>query len=79
MSQCQWCERPFQARKIGAHDKVFCCSRCKDAYHTALRRWGQQALAAGRLSVDDLKAPAASCTTAVDVKYPQSRGRAPTE
>ena len=55
MSRCLWCERPFQAKEVGAHRKKFCSSICKNRFHTAVRKWGQQALAAGRLSLDDLK------------------------
>ncbi len=48
--ECLWCGRPFTLRK-------------KNLYHTALRQWAQQAVGLGQLSVTDLKAVQASCTT----------------
>ena len=61
--RCRWCARPFTVRKVGAHAKKFCSVPCKNHYHTALRQWAQQAVALGQLSVTDLKAVQASCTT----------------
>ena len=78
MRTCPWCGRQFPARVVGAHSKKFCSSICKNRFHTALRRYGQQALAAGRLSVDDLKAAPASCTTPNDDEEGQDGGKAPT-
>ena len=53
---CPWCGAPFEPRTVGAHRKRFCSTRCKNAYHTALRKSAQQALADGRITVTDLKA-----------------------
>ncbi len=66
--RCLWCARPFTFRKVGAHAKKFCSVPCKNRYHTALRQWAQQAIALGRLSVTDLKAVQASCTTRTTAK-----------
>ena len=40
----------------------FCSEKCKDSFHGAARRWAEQALADGRISLNDLKAPASSYT-----------------
>ncbi len=61
--RCLWCAGPFPAKSVGAHQKKFCSVPCKNRYHTALRQWAQQAVALGQLSVTDLKAVQASCTT----------------
>ncbi len=61
--RCLWCAGPFPARVVGAHAKKFCSVPCKNRYHSAARRWVQQAIALGQLSVTDLKAVQASCTT----------------
>ncbi len=63
LARCIWCRKPFRAKVIGAHPKKFCSSTCKDRFHTALRQWAQEAMAAGQLSVSDLKTAQASCTT----------------
>lgn len=60
---CSWCGEPFEPRKVGAHRKKFCSAACKDRFHGAARKWVQHAIAQGRLSVADLKAAEASCTT----------------
>ena len=60
---CLWCDEEFEAKTLGAHRKRFCTPRCKNRFNSALRRWGRRALAAGDLSVADLKAGRASCTT----------------
>lgn len=70
MSRCLWCDKPFRVRKIGAHHKKFCSPACKDRYHSALRRWAQEAITLGHLTVAELKAALASCTT-----EPEAKGR----
>ncbi len=52
---CPWCDQPFEAKLIGAHKKRFCSPECKGAFHTALRKWGQQALNDGHISITDLR------------------------
>ncbi len=66
--RCLWCAGPFPARVVGAHAKKFCSVPCKNRYHTAARRWVQRAITDGQLSVHDLKALDASCTTAGEAK-----------
>jgi hypothetical protein len=60
---CPWCDRPFEALTIGAHRKRFCSSPCRNAYHTALRKWAQREADQGAVTVADLKAVCWSCTT----------------
>ncbi len=61
--RCLWCAGPFPAKRVGAHQKKFCSVPCKNRYHSAARRWVQRAITGGQLSVHDLKALDASCTT----------------
>ena len=65
---CFWCGAEFLAKKVGANPKRFCSEGCKNCFHSAARRWPERAIADGHLSLSDLRAPAASCTTAVSVK-----------
>ena len=53
---CPWCDTPFRPGVVGAHRKRFCCNRCKDAYHSALRKWAQREMAQDRVTFADLKA-----------------------
>ena len=74
-AQCEWCDKPFDCRKIGAHRKRFCSATCKDRYHTASRMWVQRAIALGQLSVADLKALQPSCTTRGSANANQGGGK----
>ena len=59
---CLWCGHPFRARRGGSPQR-FCRARCRTAFWSALRRWGERAIAAGTLTVIDLKNGAkAACT-----------------
>jgi hypothetical protein len=51
---CRWCERPFQSRRGGSPQR-FCGARCRTAFWSALRRWGERAIAAGILTVADVR------------------------
>ena len=61
-SVCAWCGRPLQARR-GGSPKRFCEPEHRMAFWSALRRWGEHAVASGMLTISDIKkgAPAA-CT-----------------
>ena len=63
IAECLWCGASFSPRKAGPHWKRFCSAKCKDHYHTALRRWAQREADEGRVAVTDLKAAVSSCTT----------------
>ena len=54
LASCQWCEGPFRARRGGSPQR-FCSSKCRSAFWTALRRWGERAVAAGVLSLDQIR------------------------
>jgi hypothetical protein len=59
---CQWCERPFRARRGGSPQR-FCGARCRTMFWSALRRWGERAGAAGILTIGDIRSGnAAACT-----------------
>src|SRR5206468_8299162 len=54
-TSCQWCERPFRARRGGGSKQRFCGAKCRTLFWTLLRRWGEQAIAAGTLTIADVK------------------------
>jgi hypothetical protein len=59
---CLWCERPFPARRGGSPQR-FCTARCRTAFWTAMRRWGERAVSAGVLTVDHIRSSdPAACT-----------------
>jgi hypothetical protein len=59
---CRWCGRAFIERR-GGSPQVFCRSGCRTAFHTAGRRWAERAVAAGVLTVAELRdIPAEACT-----------------
>jgi len=81
---CQWCDGPFRVRRGGSPQR-FCGSRCRTAFWSALRRWGERAVAAGILTINDIKkADPAACTllpgrvspVSVDEMPPQRLGPA---
>jgi hypothetical protein len=47
---CLWCETEFEPRKGGSPQR-FCQTKCRDGFHSAGRRWAEQAVISGRLSV----------------------------
>ena len=54
--RCGWCSRTFQAKTVGSHRKKFCSATCKNDFDSALRWWGRQEIALGRLSATDVRA-----------------------
>lgn len=59
---CLWCERPFRARRGGSPQR-FCGAKCRTSFWSALRRWGERAIAAGLLTVADIRnGDPAACT-----------------
>ena len=53
--ECPWCDLPFESKIVGAHKKRFFSSTCKNAYHTALRKWAARAADHGEVTVNELK------------------------
>jgi hypothetical protein len=61
-TECEWCEQPFRPRHGGSPQR-FRGSKCRAGFWSALRRWGERAVAAGILTIDDIKnANPAACT-----------------
>jgi hypothetical protein len=52
--RCLWCEHPFRGHRGGSAQR-FCTARCRTAFWSALRRWGERALSAGVLTVDHIR------------------------
>jgi hypothetical protein len=59
---CLWCERPFPARR-GGSPKRFCCAAHRIAFWSAVRRWAERAVAAGVLSLDQIRKGALEACT----------------
>jgi hypothetical protein len=53
---CLWCDRTFTPRTTGGSAQKFCCTRHRQQFWIAARRWTMRAIEAGLLSVDCLKA-----------------------
>jgi hypothetical protein len=51
---CDWCETPYRARHSGREQR-FCGERCRRAFHSAVRRWTLGELAAGRLTLANIR------------------------
>lgn len=64
MTLCLWCQRPFEPKKRGAHEKKFCSPKHKGAFETAARRYAYAMFEEGLLSVGELKRVSASRATA---------------
>jgi hypothetical protein len=75
---CQWCERPFRARRGGSPQR-FCGGKCRSAFWTALRHWGERAVAAGILTINDIKSgnPTARTVLARATSSAPASGEAP--
>ena len=59
---CRWCGRACRPRR-GGSPRVFCTSGCRNAFHTAARRWAERAIAAGMLTIAELRnGDPAACT-----------------
>ena len=52
---CRWCGGEFQARRRGGSEQAYCCPRHRVAFHTAARLWAERAIAAGVLTIADLR------------------------
>jgi hypothetical protein len=59
-ARCLWCGRAFKPRSTGGSVQKFCCTRHRQQFWIAARRWTMRAIEAGLLSVDCLKASLAS-------------------
>ena len=52
---CLWCEGGFDIRKGGGAPQRFCQPKCRDAFHSAGRRWAEMAVLSGVITVGDLR------------------------
>jgi hypothetical protein len=67
---CEWCERPFEPR-LGGSPQRFCGTKCRSTFWSALRRFAEQAIAAGTLTIADVKnGVVAACTPLQDIESP---------
>ena len=61
---CLWCEGEFERRKGGSPQR-FCQPKCRDAFHSAGRRWAEMAVLSGIITGGDLRnGSVAPCTLA---------------
>src|SRR5258705_3190207 len=51
---CLWCDAGFEPRKGGSPQR-FCNSKCRDAFHSAGRRFAEHAVLSGLLTAADLR------------------------
>ena len=73
--RCLWCGRAFVARRGGSPQR-FCRARCRTAFWSALRRWGERAVAAGILTIGDIRTgDPAPCTLLLKAIPPKLVGR----
>ena len=62
---CLWCEGGFDIRKGGGAPQRFCQPKCRDAFHSAGRRWAEMAVLSGVITIGDLRnGSVAPCTLA---------------
>jgi hypothetical protein len=60
--KCSWCRQDLQPRRGGSPQR-FCSAEHRSLFWSALRRWGDRAIAAGILTIADLKSGiVAACT-----------------
>ena len=57
---CWWCGTGFEPRKGGSPQR-FCNSKCRDAFHSESRRFGERAVEGGYLTATDLRNGPGSC------------------
>jgi hypothetical protein len=61
MLECLWCDGAFLPRATGGSPARFCSQAHHALYHSAVRRWAEAEIAAGRLTVARIRNDAA-CT-----------------
>jgi len=74
-SRCLWCGRTFTPRRGGSPQR-FCCAAHRTAFWSALRRWSERAVAAGALTIDQIRnADLTACTLRLGAISPTLVGR----
>ena len=73
-SACWWCGTEFNPRNGGSPQR-FCKTKCRDAFHSAGRRWAEMAVLSGVITVGDLMplgrrtlVPATSCRSSAPAR-----------
>jgi hypothetical protein len=67
---CLWCGAPMPVGRRRGSARRFCRTEHRMSFHSAARRFVNQAIAAGRLMVADLHAPGKACALATGVSRP---------
>lgn len=68
---CLWCQTQFEPRRGGSPQR-FCCAAHRLAFWSALRRWGERAVASGVLTVARIRnAAPEACTLLSAVASPE--------
>jgi hypothetical protein len=68
---CPWCGKPFTPRRGGGSRQTFCGADCRHRFHAGARQWAEGAIAAGLLTIDDLKnGPGTACTLVGGAEQP---------
>jgi len=57
---CRWCGSNFEPRRDGGKAQRFCREACRRAFDAAGRRWVAEALAAGTVTIADLRGGSAA-------------------
>lgn len=56
-ARCAWCGQGFRPRRgTGGTPQRFCAAACRNDFHGATRRWAEARLAAGELTIEEIKA-----------------------
>jgi hypothetical protein len=59
---CLWCGGPFSPNRRGS-PQVFCAAACRSAFHTAGRRWAENAVRTARLTVAEQQSDSVQART----------------
>src|SRR5215472_11362313 len=69
---CAWCSGRFTPRRTGGRPQCFCSEPCRRASEKSMREWARGELAAGRVTIAEIKrerssepAPAVPCPDAI--------------
>jgi hypothetical protein len=69
-ARCLWCSDHLPAGPRRGSVRRFCRTEHRTAFHSAARRFVNEAITAGRLTVADLHAPGKACALATGVSRP---------
>lgn len=68
--KCSWCGQDLQPRRGGSPQR-FCSAEHRSLFWSALRRWGERAVAAGILTIADIRnGDPAACTLLLKATLP---------